>query len=454
MSSNVDKVHPSDGATLQEVTRKRLGATELPEHDAPSAFYVEFSSTSRTTSPQPSGQTLELPNCLSDEFDSLVQKISGPPRNDTVKWLHFDGINSQVMTKLFSLLNISDPGKTLKLVKERIRQPTLQWCGTHAYICMHKLKRNQCQDFDLQLSETQVSFVHVKSLRLIISVDEGQDDGDEEAWNELKERLVTGTSTANSDDDPAILLALLCDTAIDATFPLVEQLGDLIEILEGAVGASPKIEYSAAADRVKEQLWLSRRFAWRLRRLSEQLIEDSMDIFPSNKFKKTMQLVINQTISMNEVATAYIERCGGVTMAIEGYNTKKSNDTLFILTILTALMIPTQFLTGVWGMNFKNMPELNTSYGYWVFWALVPTLWIVTYVIMKMKGLIGNELGIEQNFTKLIPEEQLKSVLTTGVSTMKNTHKMFTSDGGNDVPAHAPPKRVGAVGKPMTMEEL
>lgn len=58
----------------------------------------------------------------------------------------------------------------------------------------------------------------------------------------------------------------------------------------------------------------------------------------------------------------------------------KTNDTMKILTIFSSIFIPLTFLAGVYGMNFKNLPELDFSFGYTAFWGIS----IVIAVIMLM----------------------------------------------------------------------
>ena len=90
------------------------------------------------------------------------------------------------------------------------------------------------------------------------------------------------------------------------------------------------------------------------------------------------------------------------------HQTTKTNETLFTLTIITALIIPVQFLTGVYGMNFENMPELRTTYGYYVFWAAVPTLCTFTYLMLRRKGLIEDDSDIR--IAQLMPAEVVSAV--------------------------------------------
>jgi hypothetical protein len=42
-----------------------------------------------------------------------------------------------------------------------------------------------------------------------------------------------------------------------------------------------------------------------------------------------------------------------------------------VLTIFSAIMLPLTFIAGVYGMNFDNMPELHSRYGYYAVWGLM-----------------------------------------------------------------------------------
>ena len=46
----------------------------------------------------------------------------------------------------------------------------------------------------------------------------------------------------------------------------------------------------------------------------------------------------------------------------------RTNEIMKVFTVLTVIFMPLTLLTGIWGMNFKHMPELDWEYGY--YWAL------------------------------------------------------------------------------------
>ena len=63
----------------------------------------------------------------------------------------------------------------------------------------------------------------------------------------------------------------------------------------------------------------------------------------------------------------------------------KTNQIIKILTIFTVILMPPTFLVGLWGMNFKYMPEYNWKYGYLVFWVIIAIITLVMILFFKRK---------------------------------------------------------------------
>lgn len=66
-------------------------------------------------------------------------------------------------------------------------------------------------------------------------------------------------------------------------------------------------------------------------------------------------------------------------------NNTRMNDIMKKLTVVSTIFIPMTFLVGVWGMNFKIMPELNWDYGYLAAWGTLLLTGVVAYFIFKTK---------------------------------------------------------------------
>ena len=68
-----------------------------------------------------------------------------------------------------------------------------------------------------------------------------------------------------------------------------------------------------------------------------------------------------------------------------GIVTHRTNKLVARLTVISMLFLPMSFLVGVWGMNFKFMPELEWEYSYFGFWMLIITIMTSMLLYMKRK---------------------------------------------------------------------
>jgi magnesium transporter len=105
----------------------------------------------------------------------------------------------------------------------------------------------------------------------------------------------------------------------------------------------------------------------RLSRGHFELVSDDLSAYFSD--------IHDHLVRVNELADAYREIVNSSLVAYYSQVSTKTNEIIKVLTLLTAIFIPPTFLVGLWGMNFENMPELNTEWGY-------PLSLIVMLVIM------------------------------------------------------------------------
>ncbi len=63
----------------------------------------------------------------------------------------------------------------------------------------------------------------------------------------------------------------------------------------------------------------------------------------------------------------------------------RTNEIIKVLTIFTAILMPPTFLVGLYGMNFRYMPELDWKYGYAAFWVIVIAVTIGLLFFFKRK---------------------------------------------------------------------
>ena len=71
------------------------------------------------------------------------------------------------------------------------------------------------------------------------------------------------------------------------------------------------------------------------------------------------------------------KRIADVDHAYDANQQNRIQRRLNVLTVTSAIFLPLTLLTGMYGMNWSNMPELETEYGYFVLLGVMAILTIV-----------------------------------------------------------------------------
>ena len=97
--------------------------------------------------------------------------------------------------------------------------------------------------------------------------------------------------------------------------------------------------------------------------------------------KKRLEAVSKDVASLSDYESRLSDKIQLLLDATLGFINIQQNDLFKILTIVSVVGVPPTIMVGIWGMNFKYMPELSWSLGYPLAWlaviasGLVPLLW-------------------------------------------------------------------------------
>ncbi len=92
--------------------------------------------------------------------------------------------------------------------------------------------------------------------------------------------------------------------------------------------------------------------------------------------------------SLNDYDQQLSARIGFLLDAVLGFISIEQNDTFRVLTVVSIVGIPPTFVVGLYGMNFKNMPEYNWAWGYEWGWAMIALSILVPLIWVRLKGWI------------------------------------------------------------------
>jgi magnesium transporter len=95
--------------------------------------------------------------------------------------------------------------------------------------------------------------------------------------------------------------------------------------------------------------------------------------------------VYDHTINVLDTIETYRDMLAGMLDIYLSSISNRLNEVMKVLTIITTIFIPLSFIAGVYGMNFKFMPELDWQYGYPAVLALMLVISIIMLIMFRRK---------------------------------------------------------------------
>jgi magnesium transporter len=107
-------------------------------------------------------------------------------------------------------------------------------------------------------------------------------------------------------------------------------------------------------------------------------------ITPSSRIR--LEAVSKDVVSLSDYESRLSDKIQLLLDAVLGFINIEQNDLFKILTIVSVVGVPPTLLAGIWGMNFKNMPELNWQWGYALAWIAIIVSGLLPLLWFKLRG--------------------------------------------------------------------
>jgi magnesium transporter len=203
-------------------------------------------------------------------------------------------------------------------------------------------------------------------------------DQPSEVFETIRSRLRRGRGFARSRGHDYLAYALI-DATVDHFFPVLESLGEKIEILEDELIENPTRDLLGTLHDVKRALLQIRRASWPEREIITALSRDESGlILPETRI--FLRDCYDHTVHIMDVIESYRDLTSGMMDLYLSSISHRTNEVVRVLTVVTAIFIPLTFIAGVYGMNFDpaaspyNMPELHARFGYPITLAVMASL--------------------------------------------------------------------------------
>ncbi|NTU53720.1 MAG: magnesium/cobalt transporter CorA [Chlorobiaceae bacterium] len=166
------------------------------------------------------------------------------------------------------------------------------------------------------------------------------------------------------------LACSLVDAVVDHYFSILEEIETRIDTLDAELMASFSQETFSALNFLKRELIMFRKAVWPLREVIGSVARDDFAVvgdMVEHYFRDVYDhiiLVIDTVEVFREIVTSMHETW------LAGVN-NRMNEVMKFLTMIATIFMPLSFIAGLYGMNFRNMPELNLSWGYYAVLGLM-----------------------------------------------------------------------------------
>lgn len=206
-----------------------------------------------------------------------------------------------------------------------------------------------------------------------------------DVFNPIRERLRKAKGRIRKMGADYLMYALI-DSVVDNYFIVLEKIASKTEELEEGIIKNPSPEILQTIHNLKRELVFLRKAVWpqremvsRLERGESSLIKDKTIVFLKDLHDHTFQ-VIDTTETLRDVVSGMLE-------VYLSSISNRMNETMKLLTIIATIFIPLTFIAGIYGMNFKHMPELDWPWGYFIILGVMLIVFVVMLIWFRRKRL-------------------------------------------------------------------
>lgn len=291
----------------------------------------------------------------------------------TVTWIHIEGVHdTQIIEEIGAYFGVN------ALVLEDLMSPTqlpkIEVYEDHTFIILKNL------DYDtatLSVSREQISLIIGENF--VISLQEGSG----EFFTPIRNRLQNTNSRIRKMRSDYLTYALI-DVIVDNYFMVLEQFSDRIESTEEEAIANPTSEVLQKINDLRREFRLLRRPILPLRDVIDTVLGGEIPLLTQDTylyFRDVYDHLIQVIHTLETLRNTVSELFDTYTSAVS----HRMNEIMKVLTIVATFFIPLTFIAGIYGMNFKFMPELETHWGYPVVLLVMAGVGIAMFVYFKLR---------------------------------------------------------------------
>jgi magnesium transporter len=273
-----------------------------------------------------------------------------------ITWINVDGIgDADVINRLAEIYRIHP--LTVEDIRDVEQRPKVEEFDDYIFITFKAINRASENTFE------QISVALMRDT--LITFQEFAGD----SFDPIRRRILDNAGRIRKMGVDYLAYTVM-DSIVDDYFQALDDISMEIEIFEERALDVNDDAFMPDLQKLKQSLLQIRKIVLPLRESLNSLLH-----IESPLIKRSMRPFFKD-IHDNVIQTAEtIEGCRELLAGVMEINlatmSNRMNKVMKVLTIISTIFIPLTFIAGVYGMNFKFMPELEMKYAYFVVWAIM-----------------------------------------------------------------------------------
>ncbi len=272
---------------------------------------------------------------------------------DHINWIQITGYDLNIIESIGRQFDIHP--LVLEDINERVERPKIQSTTKYCFITMNVYFFDESK---AKIIQSRFSLLLLKDF--VITFHEFSSKYLETIINRLQHGL--GKIRQNGAD---YFSYIMIDGIVDQIFSTLQIVGEKLDAIELDISHQEQDNILTLIHRIKHQLIVMRRGIWPLRELLGSLIRDGDEhhhfTYKCTPFLRDLHDHALQAAEINE--SLRDETISLIDLYLNSI-ANNLNQVMKILSIIGTIFLPLTFITSLYGMNFKDMPELDSQYGY------------------------------------------------------------------------------------------
>ena len=183
---------------------------------------------------------------------------------------------------------------------------------------------------------------------------------------------------------PDYVFHLILDAMVDEYGPVLDAVADELDAVERSLFGRPHPRVLSRLLHLKRQVSFMRKTLALEREVLAKLTRGDFDLVDEREMAYYRD-VHDHLVRYAEMADAARETVGDLVQTHLALSSHRLNGVIKILTMISTAILPMTLVSGIYGMNFKHMPELDWRYGYALALGLMAAIGVGTVVLFRVK---------------------------------------------------------------------